>query len=61
MDKKLPLYGYEWDDKSIFTEDFIKIMMMKGYLLEVDVGYPKELHIAHQDLPFLPEKRNKIR
>ena len=56
MDKKLPLYGYEWDDKSIFTEDFIKIMMMKGYLLEVDVGYPKELHIAHQDLPFLPEK-----
>ena len=31
-------------------------MMMKGCLLEVDVGYPKELHIAQQDLPFLPEK-----
>ena len=24
MNKKLPLYGYEWDDQSIFTEDFKK-------------------------------------
>ena len=24
MNQKLPLYGYEWDDVSLFTEDFIK-------------------------------------
>ena len=28
----------------------------KGYLLEVDVKYPKELHGLHNDLPFMCEK-----
>ena len=28
----------------------------KGYLLEVDVKYPKELHDFHNDLPFMCEK-----
>ena len=27
----------------------------KGYLLEVDVSYPKELHNSHNDLPFICE------
>ena len=27
-----------------------------GYLLEVDVDYPRELHNSHDDLPFLCEK-----
>ena len=31
----------------------------KGYILEVDVKYPKKLHHIHSDLPFLP-KRMKI-
>ena len=26
----------------------------KGYLLEVDLKYPKESHDSHNDLPFLP-------
>ena len=28
----------------------------KGYLLEVDVSYPKELHNQHNDLPFMCER-----
>ena len=27
-----------------------------GYLLEVDVNYPRELHDYHNDLPFMCEK-----
>ena len=29
----------------------------KGYILEVDVGYPKDLHNPHNDLPFMCERR----
>ena len=28
----------------------------KGYILEVDVKYHKNLHGLHEDLPFLPER-----
>ena len=28
----------------------------KGYILELDVSYPKELHSSHNDLPFMCEK-----
>ena len=31
----------------------------KGYILEIDVKYPKELHDLHSDLLFLP-KRMKV-
>ena len=60
MCKKLPVSDFKWvDDLSIFTEDFIKNYdenSDKGYILEVDVEYPKDLHKLHSDLPFLPER-----
>ena len=40
-----------------FNEDFIKNYDKdsdKGYILQVDVEYPKNLHDLHSDLPFLP-------
>ena len=46
MCKKLPLNGYKWDNVEEFDGDFIKnydVNSNKGYLLEVDVEYPKEL------------------
>ena len=45
---------------SEFDERFIKnydVNNDKGYILEVDVEYPKNLFNIHCDLPFLPEKK----
>ena len=41
------------------NEDFIKKYdedSDKGYILEVDVEYPKNLNYLHRDLPFLSER-----
>ena len=60
MSKKLPVDGFKWvDDLSVFTEDFIKSNDEEGdvgYLLVVDIEYPKTLRMLHNDLTFLPEK-----
>ena len=59
----LPVEGFDWiKDLSKIDEDFKKKYDKdsdKGYILEVDVKYPKNLHDLHNDLPFLP-KRVKI-
>ena len=63
MSQKLPLNGFKWlEDTLGINEEFIKNYdenNNKGYILEVDVKYPKKLHDLHSDLPFLP-KRMKI-
>ena len=50
----------------MFTEDFIKSYDEEGdvgYLLVVDIEYPKTLRMLHSDLPFLPDrmKVNKVK
>ena len=61
MSQKLPTGTFKWiQDLSEFTTERIHELVSsenneKGYLLEVDISYPHELHDVHNDLPFLPE------
>ena len=57
MCKKLPLNNFKWHYNKI---DEKKIMKYSddddvGYILEVDLEYPKELHDLHKDYPLAPE------
>ena len=68
MSKKLPVNEFKWIDNNetaeptagpVINEDFMKNYDEnndKGYILEVDVKYPKRLHELHSDLPFLSER-----
>ena len=60
VSQKLPVSGFKWKtNMSIFDEEFITNYdenSDKGYILEVDVEYPKNLHDLHSDLPFSPER-----
>ena len=62
MLQMLPVGKFKWiekDDLLKFDEKFIKNYdenSDKGYLLEVDVEYPKNFHKLHSDLPFLSER-----
>ena len=63
MIKNLPTHGFLWKKAEDFTSEKIDELVkkdMKGYLLQVDVEYPKELHENHNELPSLAE-RMKIR
>ena len=63
MSQKLPVDGFKWvekNDLSKFNEKFIKDYdenSDKGYILQADVEYPKNLHKPHSDLGFLPERK----
>ena len=63
MSQKLPVNGFKCiNNVTEINEEFIKNYdenSDKGYILEVDVKYPRKLHDLHSDLPFLP-KRKKI-
>ena len=59
MSQKLPVNGFKWVKRLLkFNERFIKKYdenSNKGYFLEVDVKYPKNLFNLHKDFAFSPE------
>ena len=59
MVQNLPTHGFKWKKAGGVTPEKIDELakkVEKGYILEVDVKYPKKLHENHNELPFLLEK-----
>ena len=63
MSQKLVVDGFKWIKELSKTDEcFIKNYNEnsdKGYILEVEVEYPKNLFNLHRDLPVLSEKKNQ--
>ena len=56
MSQPLPAGGFKWTDVNPNEISELATRTDKGYLLEVDVSYLKELHNPHNDLPFMCER-----
>ena len=66
ISQKLPVDGFKWvKDTSSINKKLNKFLKLTknydeesddGYILEVNVEYPKRLHDLHSDLPFVPER-----
>ena len=56
MSQPLPTRGFQWAD--VHPDEIGELVNRgdKGYLLEVDVAYPRELHDYHNDLPFMCQR-----
>ena len=61
MSQYLPYTDFKW----VRNIDKIKQKLMNiksnsstGYILEIDLEYPQELHDIHNDYPLAPEKIN---
>ncbi len=59
MRHPLPLHDYRWmTEREIENFDVDKQVTLEdgsGYILEVDLEYPQELHLEHNSLPLAPE------
>ena len=56
MSQPLATCRFNWVDIQIDEISELAKLKNKGYLLEVDVSYPRSLHDSHNDLPFMCEK-----
>ena len=56
MSQPLPTGGFKWTDVNPNEISELATQTDKGYVLEVDVSYPKELQNPHNDLPFMCER-----
>ncbi|XP_075229548.1 uncharacterized protein LOC142329098 [Lycorma delicatula] len=62
MMEPLPVNGFRWCDENeleyLFNTEDVKDDSETGYILEVDLIYPKHLHETHRDYPLAPEKKS---
>ena len=59
MNQYLPYGGFEWlsqEEINRFDVNSIEEYSSSGYILEVNLVYPDELHDFHNDYPLAPEK-----
>ena len=56
MSQPLPYSGFKWLTQNDRKNAKFKRKNGKGWILEVDLEYPKELHELHNDYPLAPEK-----
>ncbi|GFS98165.1 uncharacterized protein TNCV_3924751 [Trichonephila clavipes] len=59
MSKYLPLKDFVWSDNDLTEQDILNLSDESdvGYILEVDLEYPSDLHDKHSDFPLAPEKK----
>lgn len=55
MSQPLPTEGFQWVDEDINFMD-VPDDAPEGFILEVDLEYPRHLHDLHSDYPLAPEK-----
>ena len=56
MSQPLPTGGFRWVSIKLNEIQKRAKRTVKGYLLEVDISYPKDLHDPHNNLPFMWER-----
>ena len=56
MSQQLPTGKFEWVNIKPSQIHTLATSKVKGYLLEVDIKYPTDLHDSHNDLPFMCER-----
>ena len=59
MSKFLPTGGFKWIEPKEFDMNKYTKNSTKGYVLEVDLEYPKESRKLHNDFPLAPGRKNR--
>ena len=60
MMQKLATGGYMWEDVNNWNEERIlnvKDDTERGYIFQLDLEYPKEIHDEHNQYPLCPERK----